>query len=227
MKLTYGLIAVCIIVFIFFGCHTPSEQEKLFELYGFSGYNLFHGRPWTIVTSIFVHGNVGHLILNMIALFFFGRTLEEEITGIKFMLIFISGGIVGNIFCLFFYPFTEYVVGASAAIFSIMGAAMIKRPFEFIFFPSIVPVPVIYAALIFIFSDVLAVFFGITGNPNIAHVGHLGGLATGLLWGLHEAGFKRTLLVILLIIISVVVLMPFLLLFFKIFDYTSIISSLV
>jgi len=227
MKITYTIILICVIVFVFFGQHSQAEQNKLFKTYGFSGENLFSGKIWTIVTSIFVHGNIGHLLLNMIALFFFGRVLEETESKGKLLSIFLLGGIAGNIVCIFFYPPTEYIVGASAAIFAVMGVAMIKKPFELIFFPSIIPIPVIYAALVFIFSDILAVFFGVTGDPNIAHVGHLGGLAVGLIWGCHEAGLKKTFIVLIVIAISILILMPFLLYFFHIFDYTSLISSLV
>ncbi|MFB6215361.1 MAG: rhomboid family intramembrane serine protease, partial [Candidatus Aenigmatarchaeota archaeon] len=78
MRITYLLILVLILSYILVGFLGPTDQ--VFQTYGFSGNSLLNGEVWTLVTSIFLHGGPAHLILNCIALFFFGRSLEDEIT---------------------------------------------------------------------------------------------------------------------------------------------------
>ena len=90
MKITYGIILVCVIIYAAFNMVPEWEVDDLYENFGFSGENLFAGKIWTIVTSIFVHGSFLHLISNMLALFFFGRALEEDVPNDRFLVIFIS-----------------------------------------------------------------------------------------------------------------------------------------
>ena len=81
MKLTLTLIILCIAVFLLeifsfplFGITT----DQFFNEFGFSLENML-SKPWVLLTSIFMHGDITHLLSNIIVLFFFGATLEEEI----------------------------------------------------------------------------------------------------------------------------------------------------
>jgi membrane associated rhomboid family serine protease len=223
MKITYVIILICIIVYASFNLVSSREVDDLYETYGFSGENLFAGRVWTLVTSIFVHGGPVHLLFNMLALFFFGRALEEDMPNDKFLFIFILGGIVGNLVSMFFYPPSEFFVGASGAIFTVMGVAMVKKPFEFIFFPTMIPVPLILVGILYTLYTVLAFFFG--GDPNVAYTAHLGGLALGMMYGFYDVGLKRGFFVVLLMFI-VLLILPFVLGILGIFDYTGLIGDL-
>jgi|GEM_PF-677300 len=224
MKITYVLIFICVIIYAAFNMVPAWEADKLYENYGFSGENFFAGKVWTLITSIFIHGGPVHLIFNMIALFFFGRALEEDMPMNKFLVIFLLGGILGNIACLFFYPMNEIVVGASAAIFAIMGVAMIKKPFELIFFPAVVPIPLLLVGILYTLYSIIGFFFG-EGDPNVAHVGHLAGLAVGVIWGFFEVGLKKSALIILLIILALIFILPFILPVIAAFDYTAAIGE--
>lgn len=224
MKITYGIILVCVIIYAAFNMVPEWEVDDLYENFGFSGENLFAGKIWTIVTSIFVHGSFMHLISNMLALFFFGRALEEDVPNDRFIVIFIFGGIMGNLVSMFFYSPAEVFVGASGAIFTIMGVAMIKKPFELIFYPAMIPIPLLFVGIVYTLYTVMAFLVG--GDPNIAYTAHLAGLGIGALIGFYEVGVKRSLLVIALIIISIIFILPIILTIIGIFDYTGAISSL-
>ncbi len=139
-------------------------------------------KPWTIVTNLFVHYDIWHLLANMLTLFFFGRFLNGLVGTRVFLMIYFLGGLVGNIlFVLFaFLGFltspVSTVIGASGAVFALGGALAILTPkLRVIMFPIPVPMPLWVA--------VIGGFFVMSLFPGIAWQGHLGGLVTGLVAG--------------------------------------------
>src|SRR3989338_8442468 len=88
-------------------------------------------RPWILVTSIFLHGGIVHLLYNMFALALFGLILEKKIGTNMFLLVFFTGGIFANFVTL---PFYGSSLGASGAIFAILGMLTVLMPW--------LPVPV-------------------------------------------------------------------------------------
>jgi len=143
----------------------------------------FLSQPWTIVTNLFVHGSIWHLLFNMITLYFFGTFLLRLVGTRTFLVIYFLGGIAGNIFFMLFAfigfltsPFS-IVIGASGAIFALGGALAVLTPKLRVFvFPIPAPMP-LWAAVIGGF--VIVSFVG-----GIAWQGHLGGIVTGLIAGL-------------------------------------------
>jgi membrane associated rhomboid family serine protease len=143
----------------------------------------FLQQPWTIVTNLFMHGSIWHILFNMITLYFFGTFLIRLVGTRDFLIIYFLGGIAGNlVFMLFAYfnfltsPYS-IVIGASGAIFALGGALALLTPKLRVFvFPIPVPMPLWVAV---IGGFVLLVFVG-----GVAWQGHLGGLVFGLLAGL-------------------------------------------
>ena len=137
----------------------------------------FVERPWTIVTNMFIHSSFGHILANMLTLFFFGRYLSALVGEKKFLLIYFIGGLVGNMFWLLLAPSPFHVgVGASGAVFAVGGALAVMRPKLRVFvFPIPAPIPLWVA--------VLGGFVIISLFPNIAWQAHLGGLLLGLIAG--------------------------------------------
>jgi len=235
---TYLLIATCVTMFLFeiFYNYVLGKPafDNLFYTYGFSLDNILAGKWWTFITSIFLHANAEHLILNMVALFFFGSALEHSVGWKKTLLIFFASAIVGDIAVLFasligIMPASVPVVGASAAIFGLLGAAMLVKPLEFVMFPYLVPVPLLLIALIYIFFNItefiVVLFKG--GVTDIAYVAHIGGLFSGMLFGFREDGQKKSLFVLLLIF-AILIIIPFFLEFLRyieIVNYTSLVSQ--
>jgi membrane associated rhomboid family serine protease len=176
-----GIIIVCFLVYI--GTIVAGIMGyDLIPLLGLQTAS-FLERPWTIVTNLFVHAGIWHILFNMITLYFFGTFLIRLVGTRTFLLIYFLGGIVGNIFFMLFVlliaPGLLFipVVGASGAIFALGGALAVLTPRLRVFvFPIPVPMPLWVA--------VIGGFVIISFAPGIAWQGHLGGLVFGLLAGL-------------------------------------------
>jgi membrane associated rhomboid family serine protease len=143
----------------------------------------FLQHPWTIVTNLFMHGNIWHILFNMITLYFFGTFLIRLVGTRDFLLIYFLGGIAGNLVFMLFAYFNiltsvfSIVIGASGAIFALGGALAVLTPKLRVFvFPIPMPMPLWVAV---IGGFVLMIFVG-----GVAWQGHLGGLVFGLLAGL-------------------------------------------
>ncbi len=204
MKLRATYLMILVLVMVSFSVWMFSSPEDINQEFGFSGDNLVRGRVWTLVTSIFLHGNVQHLILNIIALFFFGRALESELDIRTFLIIFFVGGIVGNLFVLFTYPMGQIVIGASGAVFAVMGTAIVLSPFDFIPYPVPIPLPLALIGVFIAVSEIISLLTG--GYPNVAHIAHVGGLTAGLAFGFREGGSKTGILIIALILMAILVM---------------------
>ena len=179
MKLKYGkmqwwalkLTAVCIIMFI------------LQLLYPFVTNSLVLvsaealARPWTVLTHVFLHGSVEHLLYNMFALALFGTILEKIIGGRRFLILFFAAGLFSVIGDLAFYNAT---LGASGAIMGILGCLAMLRPRMTVWL-FYIPMPMILAAAVWAIGDLVGMFI-----PNgVANAAHLFGLAFGIGLGLY------------------------------------------
>jgi len=128
------------------------------------------------VTHIFLHGGLLHLGYNLFALLLFGSILEKLIGSKKFLLIFFIAGIASAFGDVLFYP---AAVGASGAIFGIMGCLAILRP-KLIVWAYGIPMYMIVAIAIWAFLDLTGIFY----PDNVAHAAHLFGLVFGIASGL-------------------------------------------
>jgi membrane associated rhomboid family serine protease len=141
---------------------------------------IFPSRVWTLLTAMFVHADFWHILFNMIALFFFGRVLKQFVGQNRFLLVYIIGGITGNVlFLLLNLHSVIPLVGASGAIYAIAGALVLMVPNMRILFWGLIPMP------LWVF---VVVFLGILSLPGIADSSvawqaHFGGLAVGLVAG--------------------------------------------
>ncbi|BAB81158.1 rhomboid family intramembrane serine protease [Clostridium perfringens] len=84
---------------------------------------IFHGEYYRLVTSMFLHGGIVHLLFNMYALYILGDFIERIYGAKKYLAIYFVSGIVASIFSLYFSPVMG--VGASGAIFGLLGAALV------------------------------------------------------------------------------------------------------
>jgi len=236
-RLTEFLIGLCSLIYLselLYGYFLGEEAIGLFlSTYGLSFNSFFAGNYWNIITSMFLHASPEHLILNMIALYFFGRAIELELGWRRMLVIFVFSGIIGNLFVLGagaigFMPVDIPTIGASAAVFGLMGAAMFVKPFDLIFYPYLIPVPLILVAILYTLYNLIAfIAVLLTGVDNdIAFIAHLGGLITGIYFGMKVEGVKKDLMVILLIILillAIPVLLSFLQ-YLEFFNYSSVLS---
>ncbi len=134
-------------------------------------------RPWTLLSAIFVHVNLGHLVQNMTALLIFGSFLERVIKPSRWLLIYFASGVAGNMAGLIFYP-GSMSLGASGAIMGLVGALTILRPKATVWFGA--ELPVAFLSAIFILTD----FAGLLAPSNIGNAAHLAGFFAGACFGL-------------------------------------------
>ena len=171
-KLTpiWVLIALNFLLFI----ATAIAPELIFLL-GLQPASFLH-RPWTIVTSLFIHSGLWHIIANMLTLYFFGTYLSRLVGESKLLIAYFCGGIVGNVLFILLAPPLSIAIGASGAVFALGGALAVMRPKLRVFvFPIPVPLP--------LWSAVIGGFLIISLFPGIAWQAHLGGLVLGLIAG--------------------------------------------
>ena len=141
---------------------------------------IVRGNWWQLLTSVFIHINLPHLILNMIFLFIYGSRAETTLGKTAYLTVYITSGLMGNISTLIFMGMDNVVVsaGSSGAIFGILGAYMIYLGLRYDV--SIIPY-LIYCFLLLILN--------ISVNVNL--VAHLGGLVSGMISGYLKAEMGR------------------------------------
>lgn len=128
-------------------------------------------RPWTLVTYMFMHAGVSHILFNMLGLFFFGPRVEDELGGVRYLLLYFISGIMGAVLSFFFTPFVR-IVGASGAIYGVFLAYAYFWPRDKIFIWGIIPIE---ARWLVVGMTGLSLFGGFGSEGNIAHFAHLGG----------------------------------------------------
>ncbi|HWZ58756.1 MAG TPA: rhomboid family intramembrane serine protease [Gemmatimonadaceae bacterium] len=132
-------------------------------------------RPWTIITYMFLHGSIMHILFNMIALYYFGMRVEERLGGPHFMTLYLLSGIGGALLSLGLAPFVP-IIGASGAIMGVMMAYAMYWPRDRMYIWGVLPVESWLLVGIYVLLDIGG--FG----AGIAHFAHLGGFATGFLY---------------------------------------------
>ena len=188
MSKTNWLIILCILVSVFSWFFV---NDQVMDYLAFSGENLQKGRIWTIVSSLFLHGDFTHLFGNMVFLYFFGNTIENEL-GEKWLLVpFFCGGIGSFIISVMFYDPSILLIGASAAIFTLTAIVMLLKPLKFSFY-FLMPLGLV--ALIYFSYNLLAIYMGTQGN--VSFIGHIIGFSIGVPFGIASSKdwFKNLLI---------------------------------
>lgn len=148
---------------------------------GFSGLCL---RPWTLITYMFVHWELVHLISNMLWLYLFGKACGSRRMSRNMLWIYLCGGISGGIFFMAVYAFScdiygpPALTGASAAVIAVAVAATIRNPDYRVDLLILGRVPLRWIAV------VAALFFVIDGTGAFAgtDMAHIGGLFAGAVY---------------------------------------------
>ena len=143
---------------------------------------------WTFLTSMFMHGGFFHLFVNMLSLFFIGSLVEKILGPKRYLWVYLATGLFAGLFfvlssLIFTANLEVYAVGASGALFGLIGLLMLLTPdlpVYVMFIP--IPIKIKYAApgilvLLWIISAV--------GDVPIGKTAHLGGLLFGLAYGVY------------------------------------------
>ena len=127
-KVTLVLVSINVLVFIIFTLIGDTESGR-FMLYHGAAYTplVLEGQYYRLFTSMFLHFGLTHLVYNMICLLSLGNMLEKEIGSPLFLIIYLLGGVAGNLLSMFWeMRIGQYSIsaGASGAIFAVIGAML-------------------------------------------------------------------------------------------------------
>jgi membrane associated rhomboid family serine protease len=139
--------------------------------------------PWTIVTSVYAHAGVGHLLANALALLLPGLILERTTTPLRFHAYFVGSGVVAGVAEVTFGGLLgtpSGVLGASGAVFAVIGYLLASNRLT----DAAVSGVALSARVQLVVFGALAVLVTVaTGSPGVALVAHFTGLFVGLLAG--------------------------------------------
>lgn len=163
------IAVLCVIIFF------------LQNVYGITGDFLLRSdsfvlKPWTLVTSMFLHGDLEHLFYNMFALVLFGSVLEKVIGSRNFLKLYFITGIAAGLGGTLFYT---AMLGASGAIYGVLGCLGMLRPRMRVWAYG-VPMPMIVAVFLWALVD----FIGLFAPGEVAYAAHLFGLMAGISFAL-------------------------------------------
>lgn len=145
-------------------------------------------QPWSIITYMFMHRDLIHLIFNLLALYWFGKIFIDYFSQKQLVGLYILGGIGGAIFYLIAYNITNtfqyniffsYLIGASASVMAIIFALVRYIPDEEINLALIGPVKLKYLGIGMLILDIIGTTSGNAGGS----IAHIGGAVTGYLFG--------------------------------------------
>ena len=167
-RITIFLISINTLLYVFFSF----AFEDVFYLLVQINYKIINDLEiWRLFTSMFLHGDALHLIFNMVSLLIFGAYVELNYSKYQFLILYFISGLIGSFFSMLLLPLNVISLGASGAIFGLIGAAF-----------SILIVerntPLIFLGLIYVFYFVFSSF-----SPGINYFAHIFGLLGGLVMG--------------------------------------------
>jgi membrane associated rhomboid family serine protease len=137
------------------------------------------GEWWRLVTAGFLHASPIHLLFNMLMLWWFGTALESLLGRVRFVGIYVVSTLAGSAGALLLTQPNEITVGASGAVFGILGAGLILERRQIMVFGG--------GAMAVVLFNLLLSFL----IPGISIGGHLGGLAGGMVSVLALSDFGR------------------------------------
>ncbi len=144
----------------------------------------FAEEPWRLLSAVFVHASLLHIGMNMLGLVNLGRSLEPHFRSARFLLVYVLSGMLGFTATLWWRGEMAFTVGASGALFGVLGALiavlMVRRNpgWQRVFFSNLI----LAAALAFMAPSV----------DNAAHIGgFIAGFAIGLVFEVEPKPRKR------------------------------------
>ena len=164
--ITYMLIAINMVLYIIpllFDMH-----NSLINNYGVLGSAIRNGEYYRLITGIFLHGNLPHLVFNCYALFVIGTQIENFFGKIKYLIIYLFSGLMGSLFSIIFADYLS--IGASGAIFGLMGSLLYFGYHYRVYLGNVIKSQIIPLIVLNLLLGLL---------PGIDNFAHIGGLLGG------------------------------------------------
>ena len=179
--ITYTLILINIVIWLCMILYLNRFSDvKLLEVGGLVHFNVVHGEWYRLISSMFLHFNFEHILMNMLSLFIFGKIVESIIGSWRMLIIYIISGLYGTFVSLSFNT-TTISVGASGAIFGLIGSIFVIMYLSKNFNKKMIGQLLIALVVLIVFSLFMS---------NINIMAHLGGFISGVLITLIGYYFK-------------------------------------
>ena len=153
-----------------------------FDQAGFS-YNF---QVWQLITYQFMHGSFSHILFNMFMLWMFGMEIENIMGSKKFLIFYLASGVGAGLLQILASPFLESTlaptIGASGAVYGVMIAFAMFFPDRYIFLYFLIPVKAKYLIAFLVVFE----FLSINTSGFVAHLAHIGGALTALIFILSD-----------------------------------------
>jgi rhomboid protease GluP len=176
---TYALIGVCVVVFLLQlmtsrGPNYDVSYSSITNALVKDNTLILHGQLWRLITPMFLHGSIPHLLINMFSLFYIGPSIERFYHRWRYLALFLISGFAGNVLSFIFTANPS--LGASTAIFGLLGAegVLIYQNRDVFVKPSQALTQLVIVAVINLVYSL--------GSPGIDFWGHVGGLLGGTLF---------------------------------------------
>jgi membrane associated rhomboid family serine protease len=179
-RITISLVFINIMAFFMFNLALPESVYFLVQI----NRNIIEDYEiWRLLTSMFIHGDLIHLFSNMFGLFLFGATVEtnRNISKYQYLIIYFISGLIGNLFTLILFPLNSISLGASGAIFGLLGVSFIIIATD-------------YRPLLFFALFYTIFFIAVSFTPGTNYWAHLFGLLGGIIFGYLFYWRKRSLI---------------------------------
>jgi rhomboid protease GluP len=187
LPVTFGLIAACVAVYVAVALAGQTygyplnvglltQPNEVLARGALLPAAVAGGEVWLLLSSMFLHSGFIHLALNMLSLYFLGSFVEQAFGRSRFLALYLCSGLAGGIAYLYFGVFDEPAVGASGAIFGLLGGVLgySLRSGTFSWQNPLIRQLLILTAL--------NLYFGFS-VPNISNTAHIGGLVGGAAFG--------------------------------------------
>ena len=154
------------------------------DLYFFRKYE-FHigsiraGEQYRMITSAFLHADLGHLFFNMLTLYFFAPVVYQYLGNFSFIVIYFGSLIAGSLLTLLFHKndYSYRAIGASGAVIGVLYSAILLQP-DMNLYLFFIPIPI--PAYLFGIGYLLYSIYGMKAkSDNIGHTAHFGGAIGG------------------------------------------------
>ncbi len=198
---SYLFLFLNVLIFGFEFSMSESDLNVFIENYGAVPVEIavYRTHFQTLITSVFLHGSIMHLVGNMIFLWVFADNIEAKIGNFRFFIFYMLGGIIAGLVQIFVSPYSEIpCVGASGAIAAVLGAYLVMFPGSrikvlFFFFWSY-RIPAFLFLGFWIVQQLLSGFGSLSTlageSGGVAFWAHIGGFFFGLVMGFY---YRKTL----------------------------------
>ncbi|MDR3200895.1 MAG: rhomboid family intramembrane serine protease [Spirochaetales bacterium] len=175
-------------IFVIFAIGSGQMRARILETFALIPGFVRSGSVWQLITYMFLHWDLSHLVFNMLGLFFFGIQIERHMGSREFLLFYFVCGFAAGVFSFAAYALAgRYVVvliGASGAIYGVLLAFAAFFPRADIYVFGIIPVRAPILVMIYAGIEIFNQVFGRGGS--VAHLTHLAGFGAAYVYLLHR-----------------------------------------